>query len=499
MEALTRLFPLSSAILQQHHQALEGFKGYFAGLGPGGIALLSAPFVLLLLSLATLPLIAPHFWEKNRNKAIVALGFGAPVAAFVLYKDPETLANTVLDYGAFIALLGALFIIAGGIYVRGSFTGHPRVNTLFLLAGALLANVIGTTGASVLLVRPLIRANRSRRHKAHIFIFFIFIVSNCAGLLTPLGDPPLFLGFLRGVSFGWTLRLWPQWLVVVGALLALFYLIDRRQSRRQSRNEAHAHEGAGAAVGAGPEERVLQRAEERSAFEESTPERLGLQGAHNLIFLALVVGLIIVSGYALHPLDGPELLGEPFGAVVSKVVQMLGMALIALVSYGVTHHGVRLRNTFTFAPIVEVATLFAGIFAAMMPVLLILETQGGKLGVDRAWHFFWMTGALSGFLDNAPTYLSFTSLAKGVLALPADGGLAALAQSSTGALYLAAVSTGAVFMGAMTYIGNGPNFMVKAIVEEAGIKMPSFFGYMAWSGAILLPLFLLVTVLFFRG
>ena len=495
MEALTKLFPPPGAIIQQHPQALEGIKGYFAGLGPGGIVLLSAPFVLLLLSLATLPLIAPHFWEKNRNKAIVAVGFGAPMAAFFVYKDLETLANTALDYGAFIALLGALFTIAGGIYLRGSFTGHPRENTLLLLAGALLANVIGTTGASVLLVRPLIRANRYRRNKAHVFIFFIFIVSNCAGLLTPLGDPPLFLGFLRGVSFGWTLRLWPQWLVVVGALLALFYLIDRRQSRK----EAHAHEGAGAAVAAGPESRAPKRAEERAAFEESRLERLGLQGAHNLIFLALVVGLIIFSGYVLSPLDGPEILGEPFGAVVSKLVQMLGMALIALVSYGVTHRAVRLRNTFTFAPIIEVATLFAGIFAAMMPVLLILETQGGKLGVDRAWHFFWMTGALSGFLDNAPTYLAFTSLAKGVLALPADGGLAGLAQNATGALLLAAVSTGAVFMGANTYIGNGPNFMVKAIVEEAGIKMPSFFGYMAWSGAILLPLFLLVTVLFFRG
>ena len=490
------MFPPPGAILQQHYQALEGIKGYFDGLGPGGIVLLSAPFVLLLLSLATLPLVAPHFWGKNRNKALVAVGFGAPVAAFFLYKDLETLANTALDYGAFIALLGALFIIAGGIYVRGSFTGRPRVNTLFLLAGALLANVIGTTGASVLLVRPLIRANRSRRNKVHVFIFFIFIVSNCAGLLTPLGDPPLFLGFLRGVSFGWTLRLWPQWLVVVGALLLLFYLVDRRQSRK----EARAHGGAGAAVVAGPEERAIQReGAERGAFEETSPERLGLQGAHNLIFLALVVGLIIFSGYVLYPLDGPELLGEPFGGVVSKVVQILGMGLIALVSYRLTQHGVRLRNTFTFAPIVEVATLFAGIFAAMMPVLLILETQGGKLGVGRAWHFFWMSGALSSFLDNAPTYLTFTSLAKGVLALPADGGLAALAQSATGALYLAAVSTGAVFMGANTYIGNGPNFMVKAIVEEAGIKMPSFFGYMAWSGAILLPLFLLVTVLFFRS
>ncbi len=452
-----------------------GIEGYFAGLGPAFIVLFMAPFVLLLISLATLPLLFPHFWERNKNKAIVSLAFGLPVASFFMYKDWQTLANTALDYGAFISLLGALFIISGGIYIRGSFAGRPMVNTAFLVIGSVLANLIGTTGASMLLIRPLIRANQERQRKSHIIIFFIFIVSNGAGLLTPLGDPPLFLGFLRGVDFAWTLRLWPQWLTVVGALLVAFNLVERHQFNKE-----------------GPATRASLASE-----GAQLADKFGIEGAHNLIFLSMVVGLIVFSGYVIYPLEGRKLLGESFGPVLSKAAQMAGMMLIALTSYQVTDKTTHHRHNFNFHPIVEVAVLFAGIFAAMIPALLILETQGGKLGVNQPSQYFWMTGALSSFLDNAPTYLAYTSLAKGALHLPGEG-LKELMLDPTGAVFLTAISCGAVLMGANTYIGNGPNFMVKAIAEEARIKMPSFFGYMVWSTTILVPLFIAMTFIFFR-
>jgi len=452
-----------------------GIKKYFFELGPLPALLFIAPFVLLLLCLATLPLLAPRFWGKNRNKAIVSLGLGLPVAGFFLHQDWPTLANTGLDYLTFIALLGSLFIISGGIYLRGSFPGLPIVNTAFLAAGALLANVIGTTGASMLLIRPLLRANKTRKRKSHVIIFFIFIVSNCAGLLTPLGDPPLFLGFLRGVDFIWTLRLWPQWLTTVGALLILFNFLDEYQFDKED-------------------------LETKGSLVEKTvhsTEKFGVEGAFNFLFLAGVVGLILFSGYVIYPMRGGLIFGEPFGSVMSKVLQTAGMILIAFVSYRVTPRTLHERNHFGFGPMVEVAVLFSGIFLAMIPALLILETQGAKLGVTHPWQFFWLSGALSSFLDNAPTYLTFTSLAKGVLHL-SDEGLRSLMHHPTGAFYLTAVSSGAVMMGANTYIGNGPNFMVKTIAEEAKVKMPSFFGYMAWSGCILIPLFMVITFLFFR-
>jgi Na+/H+ antiporter NhaD/arsenite permease-like protein len=348
------------------------------------------------------------------------------------------------------------------------------VNTLFLLVGSVLANLIGTTGASMLLIRPLIRANQARQRKVHIIIIFIFLVSNGGGLLTPLGDPPLFLGFLKGVDFAWTLTLWPQWLMAVGALLLVFNLVEHYQFSKEP-SEARA-----AIMG-----------------QEAPPaDRFGIEGSHNFLFLAMIVGLILISGYVVYPLDGSPVLQEHPGAVISKAVQMVGMVLIALASYQVTHRAIRHQNGFSFGPIIEVAALFAGIFMAMIPALLILETQGAKLGVDRPWQYFWMTGALSGFLDNAPTYLAFTSLAKGALHLPEEG-LRELMLDPTGAVFLTAISSGAVFMGANTYIGNGPNFMVKAIAEEARIKMPSFFGYMAWSVAILIPLFIVMTFILF--
>lgn len=449
-----------------------GIKEYFGSLDAGMIALFVGPFALLLGALAILPLFANHFWEKNKNKAMISLGLAIPIALFYFIKDGAVMVHTALDYGAFIALLSALFIISGGIYIRGSFAGRPMVNTAFLSVGALLANFIGTTGASMLLIRPLLRANRLRERKAHIVIFFIFIVSNCAGLLTPLGDPPLFLGFLKGVPFAWTLQLWPQWLFMTGALLLAFFFFDQYQFDKED------------------------LATKGSLVEDVTrsAEPFGIEGKHNFLFLAAVVALIVFSGYVVFPMHGAPILGEEFGAVVSKVVQMVGMAAIAFLSFKITSRETQQKNNFGFGPIVEVAVLFAGIFVTMVPALMILETQGSKLGVKEPWQFFWMTGLLSSFLDNAPTYMTYSTLA---MATVGSGSLEALTKSDLGGFLLAAVSCGAVLMGANTYIGNGPNFMVKAIAEENKVKMPSFFGYMVWSMAILIPLFAAVTLLFF--
>jgi len=453
---------------------VHGIHEFFAGMPVPLAALFVAPFVLLLISIAVLPLLIPHFWEKNRNKAIVSFVFGLPVAVFFIFKDWNVLARTSLEYGAFIALLGALFIISGGIYIRGSFKDTPLINAVFLGIGAILSNVIGTTGASMLLIRPLIRANRDRHHKVHTVIFFIFIVSNCSGLLTPLGDPPLFLGFLKGVSFAWTFRLFWEFSFVVGALLVIYYFFDVYFFKKEPR---HFRE-------------VVVRE------ENILSERFGIEGRRNFFLLFSVIAVILLAGYVLYPVSGPAIFGESFGVVLSESFQIMALAVLAVLSYRCTPTHVHQRNHFNFHPIIEVAILFAGIFAAMIPALLILEAQGQGFGVDRSWQFFWLTGSLSSFLDNAPTYLTFTSLAKGVLGLTGEG-LRILSEHPLGQQYLAAISCGAVLMGANTYIGNGPNFMVKAIAEHQKIKMPSFFGYMLWSAGILLPLFAVVTFLFF--
>lgn len=455
-------------------EPLTPIQAFFSQLSPGLSLLFTLPFILLLACIAMMPLLAERFWEKNGNKGLVAGFLALPVLAFFLFKDFQVLAATFLDYAAFIALLGALFVISGGIYVRGSFAGLPAVNAGFLTAGALLSNLIGTTGASMLLIRPLLRANHQRRHKVHIVIFFIFIVSNVSGLLTPLGDPPLFLGFLKGVDFAWTLRLTPQWASVLIPLLLLFFIIDEYYFKREHQDTR----------------KILK--ETHGLFSE----RFGIDGAANLIFLGVVVGLILYAGYVIYPLQGPEVFGEPWGVFLSRVVQTAGMGAAAAVSYLTTSKTVHEKNHFTFGPMMEVAVLFAGIFVTMTPVLLILETQGAKFGISHPWQYFWISGVLSSFLDNAPTYLTFTSLAKGALGLGGEG-LSALMHHPRGALYLAAVSCGSVFMGANSYIGNGPNFMVKAIAEHGHVKMPGFFGYMLWSCGILLPLFAIVSFFYF--
>jgi len=399
------------------------------------------PFAGMLLSIALIPLISPRFWARHFGK--VSLAFGAPMAAFFLVADYHELLHTAIEYFSFIVLLGALFTISGGILLKGTLRGRPVVNCAFFGVGAVIANLLGTTGASMLLIRPLLRANAHRKKKAHVIIFFIFVVANIGGSLTPIGDPPLFLGYLKGVPFFWTLEnLWYFWLFANSLVIGVFYLLDRRMLRSEEAEEGGIDEGVG----------------------ERVP--LSMEGTWNFLLLGVVIAAVF------FPTPWREVL----------------MLSASAVSVWKTPKPVREQNEFTWHPIEEVAILFAGIFATMIPALLILKARGGELGVTEPWHFFWVTGSLSSFLDNAPTYLTFLSLAQG-LSGPAD-------VVGVAAPILKGISTGAVFMGANSYIGNAPNFMVKSIAESSGIRMPSFLGYMAYSAVVLLPIFVLVTWVF---
>jgi Na+/H+ antiporter NhaD/arsenite permease-like protein len=423
------------------------------------------PFILILLSIAVIPLAFAKWWSSNFNKGVIAFILGVPVIIYIATIEPSELTVTLKDYISFIILLSSLYIIAGGIHIKGSLSGTPLINTIMLGIGAILANFIGTTGASMLLIRPLIRANRHRHDKAHIIIFFIFIVANCGGLLTPLGDPPLFMGFLKGVPFLWTLRLLPQWLFVNGLILIIFNLFDQYRFNKED---------------------IATPGSLVEDVESKHP--LGIEGRRNFILLGGIVATIFCSGY----------FNLPFG------VKEAFMVLLTIFSLSITKKHVYKENEFSFAPIIEVAVLFAGIFATMIPALLVLNQRGGELGLTKSWHFFWMSGGLSSFLDNTPTYLTFTATASGLPSLGIDitkhaadyAGL--MISSKLGITYLIAISCGSVLMGANTYIGNGPNFMVKAIAEESRIKMPSFFGYMIYSMLILIPIFVLTTFIFFR-
>lgn len=428
------------------------------------------PFVLILLCIALLPLFAGHWWEHNRNKGIVAAVLSIPMAIYLVVQFGDAgvheLVHKLREYAAFIALLGALFVISGGIYVQGSLSGTPLVNTGLLAFGALIASFVGTTGASMLLIRPLLRANAPRERKAHVVVFFIFTVSNCGGLLTPLGDPPLFLGFLNGVDFLWTLRLWQEWLLVNGLVLVIFNIYDQIVLGREEK------ERPGSQL-----EQVQQH------------EPLRVSGLLNLLFLAGVVGVVYGAGKGL----GNN--GQPWPVGLGDAL----LVLLAAASYFSTPKSIHERNNFGFTPINEVAILFAGIFVTMTPALLILNANGPKLGLTHPWQYFWASGLLSSFLDNAPTYLTFAATACGIFEVPLEGRyLATFLQKEGAAELLAAISCGSVFMGANTYIGNGPNFMVKAIAEQNGVKMPSFFGYTVYAGCILIPVFVVVTFVFFR-
>lgn len=433
------------------------------------------PFAGLLLSIALAPLLAPSFWHHHYGKvaAAWALAFVLPFAAsFGLSSLTHELVHVLLgEYVPFIILLTALFVVAGGIYIRGNLHGSPALNTGLLALGAVLASLMGTTGASMLLIRPLVRANDNRTHKAHVVVFFIFIVSNIGGSLTPLGDPPLFLGFLKGVEFFWTVgHIFPETLFSLGILLVLFWLIDNHYYRKEG---------------------VLKA--------DPTPDTrsIGFDGAINFVLLGGVVGLVLLSGIWKSPVQ-IEILGTAMG--LPGLVRDVGLIAIVVLSLWITPGRVHADNQFGWGPMVEVAKLFAGIFLTIVPVIAMLKagTDGPFGAIVRAVTrpdgqpdpamYFWATGVLSSFLDNAPTYLVFFNSA---------GGDAAVLMT-THAATLAAISAGAVFMGANTYIGNAPNLMVKAIAEDRGVRMPSFFGYMLWSGGILVPLFIIQTFLFFR-
>ena len=434
------------------------------------------PFVVLLLVIALAPLLAPRWWHHNHNKALVAALVSLPVLVYVGGgmgdEGRHLLAEKAYEYAGFIVVIAALFVISGGIHIQGSLAGTPLVNTSLLGIGAVLANLTGTTGASVLLIRPLLRANKRRKRVAHIVVFFIFIVANCGGLLTPIGDPPLLLGFLKGVPFRWTLQLWPQWLLVNGALLLIFNVWDQWALNKDEKE-----------LPGSQHEQVLIH------------EPLRIQGMIELLVLAAILVTIIVAGRAAAA-----------GAPWPPGVQELIIVALGVVGFFAGSAERRAKNVFAWGPILEVAILFAAIFVTMTPMLEILnawsqgarDVLGIRYGVTTPGQFFWTTGALSSVLDNAPTYLAFASAAAGLQGVEPHGPyIGVLALHADAAKLLAAISTGAVFMGANTYIGNAPNFMVKAIAEESGVKMPSFFGYMMYSVGILIPLFVVVSLIFF--
>jgi Na+/H+ antiporter NhaD/arsenite permease-like protein len=433
------------------------------------------PFAGMLLSIAILPLATPQLWHQHFGKitAAWALAFLVPFGMnFGTRAAAESFLHTLLsEYLPFIILLTALFTAAGGIYIRGNLRGSPALNVGLMAIGSVLASFMGTTGASVLMIRPLLRANENRKSAAHVVVFFIFIVSNAAGSLTPLGDPPLFLGFLRGVTFFWTVgHLLHETLFLVGALMLIFYVVDSWHYRREG----------------------IVRV-------DPTPDtaRLGLDGAVNFLPLLAVMGLVLLSG-TWDPGIEFDVMGTEVG--LPQIVRDGLLIVVTLVSLAITPRGVRAANEFSWAPMQEVAKLFAGIFLTMTPVLAMLKAGEagafaavvravtGEAGEPLPWAYFWFSGVLSSFLDNAPTYLVFFNLAGG------DAGELMTTLAAT----LAAISGGSVFMGANTYIGNAPNFMVKAIAEDRGVRMPSFFGYMAWSGCVLIPLFVLMTFIWFR-
>ena len=441
---------------------------------------LCIPFAGLLLCIALLPLIRPKWWEEHQG-LVSAAWIAAMAVTFCLVYGAGKTAETVLewivnDYLTFIVLLFGLFCVSGNITMEGDFAGSPRVNVGLLAMGTLLASCIGTTGASMLMVRPVIKMNAWRKRKKHIMVFFIFMVSNMGGCLTPIGDPPLLMGFMRGVPFFWSLKLLPVLLLNMVILLFVFYHLDKRAYRKDI-------------------------AQGRKPDISKPYTEFRIDGMHNLLFIVMIVAAVILSGLlpttaafqdAAGNVRGIHLLGE----VVFTYPAMIEIALIllaAFLSFRTTRKSIRKRNHFTWGPIREVAVLFIGIFITMQPALMLLKTVGPSLGISQPWQMFWSTGLLSSFLDNTPTYLVFLTTA-GTLGF--TGGIAT-SLGTVPAGVLAAISCGAVFMGANTYIGNAPNFMVKSISEENGVLMPSFFGYILWSVVFLVPVFLIDTIAFF--
>ncbi|MDO5382587.1 MAG: sodium:proton antiporter [Eubacteriales bacterium] len=434
---------------------------------------LCIPFAGLLLCVAILPLVKGEWWESHQPW-VVAFWSLLFIIPFAFTQGFEVASETIVecifnDYLTFIILLFGLFCVAGNISVEGDLVGSPRVNTLILGIGTLLSSIIGTTGASMLLIRPIIKMNSWRTRRSHIMIFFIFLISNMGGCLTPIGDPPLLMGFMRGVPFEWSLNLLPVLLFNMVILLTVFYFLDRDNYRKDI------------AEGNMPD---ISKAGTEFKF----------LGAHNILFILMIVVAVVLSGSLTNV---PALNnGLHIGNVVFPFTSIIEIAIIliaAFLSFKTTSKDIRVKNHFGWGAIKEVAVLFIGIFITMQPALMILKSVGPNLGITKAWQMFWTTGALSSFLDNTPTYLVFFTTA-GTLGF--TSGIATTAGIITTKI-LMAISCGAVFMGAGTYIGNAPNFMVKSIAHENGIRMPGFFGYMLWSVCFLVPVFLLDTLIFF--
>ena len=447
--------------------------------------LMVIPFIALLLCIALMPFIHKHHWEKHYPKVATACGLVTAFYYFVVLHNVPRMLTCLIEYAGFMALIGSLFVIAGGIHIKMSGRSSPALNAGILALGAVIANLIGTTGASMLFIRPFLRINKHRIAPYHI-VFFIFIVSNIGGVLTPIGDPPLFLGYLKGVPFFWLIQL-PQvllsWLLCIGVLLALFFVIDSINFRQHT-----------------------------PASVPTARSRIRLEGSHNFIWLLLIIGFVLAQKaewlQRLEHWPHPISVGNQLGWSARKTTESLTTLLMALLmvgtavlSYRFSNKNALRENDFHFEPIREIGILFLGIFATMVPALDLLETHAADIGIATVGHYYWATGCLSAILDNAPTYLNFLAAAFGLQNLSLENPVhmqAMLANAAT-AKYIVAISLGAVFFGAVTYIGNGPNFMVKSIAESDGVRCPSFFGYVVkYALPILLPLFALVSWLFLR-
>ncbi|MDA8168806.1 MAG: sodium:proton antiporter [Nitrospiraceae bacterium] len=435
------------------------------------------PFAGMLLSIALFPLLAPRFWHGHFGKVAAFWSLAALAPMLILYGRAAMtgfLSVMINEYVPFVILLGGLYSVSGGILLTGALRGTPATNTAVLAAGTVLASLMGTTGAAMLLVRPLLRANLHRSSKAFIIVFFIFLVANIGGALTPLGDPPLFLGFLMGVPFLWSLHIAPHMIFSAGLLLAVFYFLDRHHYRKEGM--------------------------QKNAPAEKNPPPFGIRGGWNLAFLAGITGAVLFSGYARLG----EISFSGLSISVQGVIRDAAIVIIMILSMALTPEAIREENNFTWFPLKEVAILFAAIFITMTPCLDMLEAgASGRLGfimnsLREPYHYFWATGILSSFLDNAPTYAAFLKAALGGFYPGMSGAHAVPMLIREHPAWLEAVSAGAVFFGAFTYIGNAPNFMVRSISEEAGVRMPGFAGYVIkYSLPVLVPVFALVTLIFF--
>ncbi|MBQ1253468.1 MAG: sodium:proton antiporter [Alistipes sp.] len=423
------------------------------------------PFVLMLLSIAIMPLVAERWWDKNINKLVVAVILSIPASWYLITNNlSENLKHQILfDYIPFIVLLGALFVVTGGILIRGNIQARPRNNTMLLAAGYILASFIGTTGAAMLLIHVLLQVNHYRQHKTHTILFFIALVANCGGILSPLGDPPLFLLYLRGAHFTWFLKLLPEWFFVGAILLTIYFFTDRRYYYEEEKIEM-----------------IMADFRERKIMT--------ISGKINIIYLiGIILSVLYLNSSYIPQMDEHD---APIYIKFLREIVLIGISILSLIT---TRKSIRQENHFSWSPILEVAYIFIGIFITMTPALMFLSANAQKLGITESWQFFYASGFLSAFLDNSPTAVAFHTVAQN---LPSEVGVMVAGVQE---FLLKAIAMGSVFFGAMTYIGNGPNFMVKAIAEQEGVKMPSFFGYMwKFSIKILLPIYIVTQIIFLR-